>query len=280
MRMFRLVVFAFVAWMAGTAVALEPPTQPGYSDEARYRILDVQAQVEGGVLEGWSVTMGALEQGSQTGLQAAVLELYYVLPSGGRAETLAGSGLRFAGSFGWVLAVRISAEGAWLFVRNQAGLFDPPRALDVVVVGDTLWVPVGEQVAAGGVNVAVSGVYDPFAADGWRRFSRAPSPWAFSGDPTMFPVVDVFPHRADVLSIARAQGEWRVTSGGLGGSPAVGLAWFWVLAGVLFSVSGLWIRYRVPRAPSLPPLIGDEDVTLTLTADQTPARTGGINSPS
>jgi len=207
------------------------------------------------------------EEAPLEGFLPAVVDVYLGAVTGGSSRTLPGPDLGFPDGTGWEYAVRITSAGAF-FVTYPQTTDEPPkepdepvdvsslprRHLDVYATGNTLVVYLPVTLAADTQIHAMTGVYDPFSASGWRGLSETPSPWQYSGATAQqSPVVDLIARNADAQRdglrsgvLPRAGNEsslWKVP-------------WLWVMvAGLLVAVAGLVMRGRV-RKPQ--PAVADE----------------------
>lgn len=230
--------------------SLRPPTGPRFADPAWYDLVDVRL-LEGDPIR-VALSLGAVDAsgGLALGITQPLIEIYLDSAEGGVEMLLPGSGLAMPLGDGWQIAIRVTGDGAWAWEADGAGAVDlaAPVPVEVVLDGTTLTVltPFARPEAAVRLY-AVSGVYDPFRADGWRPLSRAPSPWAFSSEQQQVPVVDVFPGDASERAAALARGELPrdPVSGGI--APG-SLVWLWLMgAGVALAIAGLALRIRPLR---------------------------------
>ena len=235
--------------------SLRPPTSPRYANPAWYDIIEVR------LLEGSpsriAVELGAVDGSGALphGVTQPIIEVYVDIEEGGAEELLPGSGLSMPLGDGWQLAFRVTGDGAWAWQAEPDGSFDlaAPVPIEVVVQGRvlTLLTPFERPESAPRLY-AISGVYDPFRADGWRPLSREQSAWAFSSATQVVPVVDVFPSDPATRAEALARGELPRAPSATGLDVA-SLAWIaLMLAGVAIAVVGVVLRARAPRAAPAP----------------------------
>ncbi len=230
--------------------SLRPPTGPRFADPSWYDLVDV-ALLAGDPVR-IALTLGAIDGsgGLALGITQPILEVYVDSAEGGAEALLPGSGLAMPLGTGWQVAIRVTGDGAWAWEADADGVVDlaAPIPVEVVVDGTTITVltPFARPEEEARLY-AVSGVYDPFRADGWRPLSREPSPWAFSSDQQQTPVVDVFPGDPSERAAALARGELpraQVAGGIAPGS----LVWVWLMgAGVALALAGLVLRTRPVR---------------------------------
>jgi len=204
------------------------------------------------------------EDGEETPLKAflpAVVDVYLGGAKGGSNRTLPGPDLDFPDGTGWEYALRITSAGAFYVTYPTAGdeqpeepvdvLSLPRRPLDVFTTGNTLVVYLPVTLSADTLVHAMTGVYDPFSASGWRSLSETPSPWQYSGATSQqSPVVDLIARNADAQRDALRSGVLPRA----GNQPSVlEVPWLWVmLAGLLVAVTGLIMRVRVRKpAPAV-----------------------------
>ena len=257
----RVVLLTLALALAASAAAqsgdafgdgsLLPPTSPRFADPAWYDIVDVTLFDTDPI--SLQLTLGAIDGsgGGALGLTQPIVEVYLADDVGGAERLLPGSSLTMPLGIGWRWAVRLSSDGAWGWEADELGRYDlaAPVALDARVSGREVTVMTPFALPEGRLDVyAISGVYDPFAADGWRTLARAPSPWAFSSQTQQVPVVDVFPGDAAARADALARGELpRATRAdgafGPGAEPWLAL----MGAGVLLAFAGLALRARAAR---------------------------------
>jgi hypothetical protein len=253
------------------------PTALGFSDPDLYRIVAVRTS-QIGELPAWiEVQMGALRPitATATGLQQALVEVYLDDGGPGSHSLLPGSGVLMPEGRGWRDAVRLSADGA-LWWRSIAPLHEGegvvltgPFQVPLSKEGDSLRVHLPHPLAEGTRIVAISGVHHPFSETAWRPFSASQSPWAFSGAPSLAPVVGLYPGGADELralqTSARLQAKPVLAMSLLGGVSPGMLLILWGL--VMFVGASLmrwwgsmrwWGEGHGLERPQ-PWLIGDED---------------------
>jgi len=207
------------------------------------------------------------EEAPLEGFLPAVVDVYLGAVTGGSSRTLPGPDLGFPDGTGWEYAVRITSAGAF-FVTYPQTTDEPPkepdepvdvsslprRHLDVYATGNTLVVYLPVTLAADTQIHAMTGVYDPFSASGWRGLSETPSPWQYSGATAQqSPVVDLIARNADAQRDALRSG---VLPRAGNESSLWKVPWLWVMvAGLLVAVAGLVMRGRV-RKPQ--PAVADE----------------------
>jgi hypothetical protein len=224
---------------------LAPPTAVRYADPALYDV------VSAGFVEGERlilfVELGATDpsEGLPIGITQAIVELYLDLTPGGAGETLPGSGMSMPPGTGWDIAVRITGDGAWAWSSDAWGGVDlmAPLPVEVEVSGRTLVVHTPFEALTGQPRLfVVTGVYDPFAGDGWRPLSGTPSPWAFSSEELVRSAIDVFP--GDAAAVAKALEDGVFPHRGRAASaPARSALWITLmLLGLAVALSGLWWR--------------------------------------
>ena len=227
--------------------SLRPPTGPRFADPAWYDVVDV-VLLEGDPVR-IALTLGAVDAsgGLALGITQPILEVYVDGADGGAERLLPGSGLAMPLGVGWQLAIRVTGDGAWAWQADVDGNVDlaAPVPVEVVLDGTTLTVLTPFARPEREVDLyAVSGVYDPFRADGWRPLSREPSPWAFSSDQQQAPVVDVFPGDPSARAAALARGELPRAERARGIAPG-SLVWVWLMGiGVALALAGLVLRAR------------------------------------
>jgi hypothetical protein len=261
----------------GPPPGLRAPTSPVYADAAWYDLVAVR-WVEPDADRVWlEVELAAVDAAGTgpLGLRQPIVEVYVDVGGGGAATLLPGSGLRMPEGDGWRYAVRITGDGVWWWEAavDGRGLL-PPRSLPAVLDGRVVRIA-WPTAAPGDARVyAISGVYDPFSPDGWRRLARTPSPWAFASEDGGPPVIDVLPGDAGVWQRVRDV-RALVRDGDASGTGRGEASWYWwalMAAGLGLASGGLWWRSRpaseVPpaeagaAAPTATPS-GDDDALIT-----------------
>jgi hypothetical protein len=249
---FALLLPAAAAPAPSGAAELVPPMATRFADLAWYQVVD--ASVLGGSdLLRLRVELGAIDPsgGLPLGITQPIVELYLDTGPGGASHLLPGSGMRMPEGDGWNAAVRLTGDGAWGWLADEEGAVDVARPvpLDAVASGRTIDVLTPFAAAPGARLYVITGVYDPFRADGWRPTTRDASPWAFSSPAASLPVVDVFPGDGAAKARALAQGVLPRPSG-----PAFdvrGGAWVaLMLLGLGVATLGLWWRRAAPAVPA------------------------------
>jgi hypothetical protein len=235
----------------GLPPGLTAPTSPVYADGAWYDIVAVRWTNHDTLrLE---IEMGSIDPAGvgEIGMRQPIVEVYVDEGRGGATDLLPGSGLRMPAGTGWSQALRLSGDGAWWWqVAADGERLAPPRALPVEVEGRVARVTWPTAVAADARLYAISGVYDPFAADGWRRFGDAPSPWAFAAEEPGPPVVDLLPGDAAAWQQMRSSGELPRTVAAREAGPLDG-GWLWwtlMALGMSMAIAGVVWRARYPTA--------------------------------
>ena len=246
---------------------LTPPTAARYADPAWYDLLDARWATDADGTVVFELELAAIDP--EAPLLQPIVEAYLLQREAAARTALPGTGLEAPDGSGWVVAVRVAGSGAWAWTAEPDG---PPvaRPLGFEIVGRTVRLPWPSDLPVEGAWVAVSGVYDPFAATGWRPFAAEASPWAFAGPAATPPVVSVVPGDDDALLRLHAtarlpQGTGRAPLG------SVSPWWWWMGAGMALVAVGLVWRAQprftpptavvaAPNAGGPPALIGDEDV--------------------
>jgi hypothetical protein len=255
-----VLVATWIAFAAGQAVVdgaetglppgLTAPTSPVYADGAWYDIVAVRWNQDDAavVLE---IELGAIDPAGvgDIGMRQPIIEVYVDEGQGGATDLLPGSGLRMPPGTGWSQALRLTGDGAWWWqVVADGERLAPPRSLPVEVAGRVARVTWPTDVAADARVYAISGVYDPFSSDGWRRFTETPSPWAFAAEVPGPPVVDVLPGDAAAWEQMRSSGELPPPAA-RPGARGPGGTWPWwalMLLGMGMAIAGLVWRARGP----------------------------------
>ncbi len=197
--------------------------------------------------------------GLRNGVTLPVIDVYLDTAEGGREELLPGPGMRMPPGRGWEIALRVHGDDAYAVLADDPdGL---PRPLTVVREDDVLRIeaPIPAPDELYEIH-ALTGVYDPFSADGWRPLADGPSPWAFASEVPAPPVIDLLAEDDETQRAA-------LQAFTLPSSPRSDTAVGWLIAmvaGLGVAIVGLWLRRRVPAAPSVPPATGDDAVPATV----------------
>lgn len=274
----------------GVPPGLRAPTSPLFGDVAWYDLVALRWSDPGAWPAWLEIELAAVDTGGAgpLGLRQPIVEVYVDDGSGGATALLPGSGLRMPPGDGWRYAARVTGDGAWGWrVDPVTERWSTPEPLAAGVDGRVVRIAWPWPRPEDARVYAISGVHDPFSADGWRAFSPTPSPWAFSaGDPVGPPVVDVLPGDAAAWERVRASGELRRAPTPAPVGDGRSARWWWLMAvGLATAVVGLWWRHRTggappaaepgPETPPAPPagppdLIGEGDLEA---ADQPAAGT-------
>ncbi|NBC96420.1 MAG: hypothetical protein GVY27_08715, partial [Deinococcus-Thermus bacterium] len=220
---------------------LVPPSAPVYASRAPFDLVEVR--IEDAAELRIEVRLAGIPDPGElpNGLTLPVLDLYLDTADGGREELLPGPGMRMPAGRGWELALRVHGDDAYLVRAETAD--GPVQPVDVRVRGDRLSLSTGVPRPETVRSVqAVTGVYDPFARDGWRPLAASPSPWAFASERPAPPVIDLLAEddaaqrealRSFVLPDRRAR---------FGALPWLAL----MATGLAVALAGLLLRRRVP----------------------------------
>jgi hypothetical protein len=234
---------------------LRPPTSPVFADPAWYDL--VALRWRDGIEPALEIELGAIDPAGQGafGMRQPIIEVYVDDGSGGATELLPGSGLRMPDGDGWRTALRLTGDGAWWWrVDAEGGGVAPPLALPFEVEGRVVRVAWPLAVPEGARVYAISGVHDPFSVDGWRRFTEAPSPWAFAAEEPGPPVVDVLPGDAATWERMRATGMLqRATMPAGSRGPLAGWVW-WLLMGLGMALAVGGVVWRAWRPAAATPI--------------------------
>ncbi len=261
---------------------LTPPTAPVYANTAVFDLQSVALDAdEDGARTRVAVTLGSLglsaeaaaeddpgvtppatvdqEEGEETPLTSflpAVIDVYLGGTRGGSDRTLPGPDLLFPEGTGWEYAVRITSAGAFYIAYPQTqdeqqaepvDVLSLPRVeLDVFTIGNTLVVYLPVTLTSDTLVHAMTGVFDPFSASGWRGLSETPSPWQYSGATSQqSPVVDLIARNAEAQRAALSAG---VLPRADNAPTVLAVPWLWVMgAGLLVAGIGLVMRGRVRK---------------------------------
>lgn len=260
--------------------ALQPPTSPRFADVAWYDVQDVQWVTGGAAPVALDVVIAAIDP--MHPLLQPVIELYLLAEDGLGRTALPGSGVAPPERDGWRVAVRIAGGRAWAWVA-QPGLPSAPRPVEMTVfVPERTLRLTWASLPTDGRWVAITGVYDPFAADAWRPFAATASPWAFARSVPGPSVVDVWPGDADTWSRVVATGRLPAGSARPTADAPSGTHWWWWMGlGMALALAGWawraapWIGRRIAiragtlaaSTPAAAVLIGDDEVPATEGSD-------------
>ena len=175
----------------------------------------------------------------ENGFSHPVVEVYVGGGEDGHAELLPGLGMRLPDGETWNVAFRLTGDEALGFAAGPDGMreFEPELVLD----GDYLYVYTDLPGIEDPAVAALTGLYSPFHADGWRPLSDSPGPWAFSGEGQLVPVVDVLGLEEDDQRAALQSGILPVTAFSTVTDPDT--VWFVLMAaGVGLAGAGLIMR--------------------------------------
>lgn len=231
---------------------LTPPTAALYASSAVFDIHDLtlQGTDDGELLV--SLTLAELEKDADyaNGFRSLVADIYLdVAPGGENALYTPGEWLLEPGE-GWQYLVRITPDGTYGFTpgteSQNAELL--PTEIDgtTVLVHLPISLRVGEEYEP--YAYALTGLYDPFAADAWRAVSSVASPWSFSSDAAVpNPVLDITAPNFEQQEAAmehRVLPKQHVTISHSLGWVAV------MIMGLLVAVVGWILRFQKRAAPA------------------------------
>lgn len=237
----------------GLPAGLRPPTSPVFADPAWYDIVEVRWAADGlPVLEIELAAIDPIGPGPM-GMRQPIVEVYVDDGSGGASDLLPGSGLRMPNGDGWRDAVRVTGDGVWWWRADAEGeRLAAPVPLPAMVDGRIVRISWPSPAPDGARLYAISGVHDPFSADGWRPFGPTPSPWAFAAEAPGPPVVDVVPGGVDAWQWLQESGALPRATGPGSGVPGASSGWVWWLlmgVGMLLAVVGVgWRAWRIPTS--------------------------------
>lgn len=182
----------------------------------------------------------------------AIIELYLSdAEVTGSSALLPGSAMQLPTGASWRYAVQIIGTRARLFeAAPDGGVTDITEAgsAALTVAGNTLTFRADVALPRRFSLYGMSGSYDPFSPDGWRRLRDAPAPWGFTGDAPS-PALDIVAEDAQVQAQALAQGvlpEIRASFAQPGWLAVAGM-------GVLVALAGVAARFTLGRQPALLP---------------------------
>ncbi len=237
---------------AGDAVGdgtLAPPTAPVYANTADFDLQSVTLTSDPKLTV--RVQLGAVSDaaGLPNGFSNPILEVYLDTEPGGAQQLLPGSSMAMPPKHGWEIALRATGDEAYAVEAQSGGspASWPRLPVTVDVQGNTITLHTQIPRPGRADVYALTGVYDPFTADGWRPLTSSVSPWAFSSASQQVPVVDL-------LASSQSAQRREIDSGVLSPfrSPLHGLGWLVLMVlGLITAAAGLVLRRRV-RAPERP----------------------------
>ena len=237
---------------AGDAVGdgtLAPPTASVYANTADFDLQSVTLTSDPTLTV--RVQLGSVSNAAKlpNGFSSPIIEIYLDTAPGGAQQLLPGSGMAMPPKHGWEIALRATGDEAYAVeAQSQGSPAGWPRLpVTVDVQGNAITLHTRISRPARADIYALTGVYDPFAQDGWRPLTSAVSPWAFSSASQQAPVVDL------LASNQHAQRR-EIDSGVLSPyrSPLHGIGWLVLMVlGLVTAAAGLVLRRRV-RAPERP----------------------------
>lgn len=246
---------------------LQPPTAAIYASNAVFdvRNLSLRSTADGEltvVLE-----MAALERDEayENGFQSLIADVYIDTEPDGENALLTPGEWLLEPAETWNYLVRITPDGTY-------GLTPGDELTDAVSLTTELHetqivitLPRSLRIAEEyePYAYALTGLYDPFAADLWRAVSATPSPWSFSSDAALpTPVLDITAPDIDVQESAfqnRVMPKEHVTV-------SRSLVWVVVMfAGLLIAIAG-WVL-RLQKRPAVTAVTADPVAEPTVAPD-------------
>lgn len=227
------------------AAGLVPPTAARFADPAWYDLLALGwgSTDEGRTLD---LELGAID--AERPLLQPIVEAYLLSRDATAHVLLPGTDLEVPDGYGWRVALRVTEAGAWAW--NADAEVVEPQPLEALVAGRTVRLVWPDDLPSEGTWVAIAGVYDPFAENGWRPIGVEPSPWAFAAPTAVPPVVSVLPGGGEALERLHATQALPTPAAAAVRGP-ISRWWWWMGAGMALAVAGL--VWRGARAPAPAP---------------------------
>lgn len=226
------------------AAGLIPPSDVNYRSLAPFDLTDISL-LEGSQI-GIALQMASWANpfGLENGFSHPVIEVYIGGGEFGSPELLPGSGMRLSEGEEWSVALRLTGDRAWGYEVTATGMREFEPALEMA----DGWLYVSTDAAAPenpGI-AAMTGLYSPFHVTGWRPLADEPSPWAFSSDSLVLPVVDVLALTEEAQLAALSTGVLPVTQ--VSTVPRSNTIWLALMAvGIALAGAGLLWRNAAGR---------------------------------
>lgn len=232
--------------------SLTPPTAEQYRNVGSFDLLDIE--IPDTTMLSLRIEMGALPNpaGLANGFSNAIIDVYIDTADGGQPVALPGPQMQMPSGRGWEYALRIHGDGATAYRADDAmgegAAVSYPVQVDVedrvIIVSTPFERPDVRSV------YAMTGVYDPFVASGWRPLAESASPWAFSSANQRRPVVDVLARDLVAQAAAIREGVLPLPRNRIGGA-----MWMILMAlGLVVAGVGLvlrrWAGAGRPTAPT------------------------------
>lgn len=260
-----LAVLFHIADPASDAIGdgtLTPPTAPLYASSAVFDIreLTLHATDDGEltvVLE-----MATLERDGdyENGFRSLIADVYLDTAPGGENMLNTPGEWLLEPDETWNYLVRITPDGTYGLAPDME-LVDADELVTTVHESQIIVALPSTLLAAEEYEpyaYALTGLYDPFAANLWREVESAPSPWAFSSDAALpTPVLDITAADFDIQAKAfenRVLPKEHVTV-------SRSLIWIAVMfAGLLIAIVGWLLRLQKRPAAAVTDAASDADV--------------------
>lgn len=248
-----------------SADILTPPTSALYRSLAPFALREVSI-LDSENLE-LRIRLGSYANPLElpNGFSHPVIEVYVGGSEPGLSELLPGSGMRLPEGETWSVAFQLTGDSVFGFAAADGSVteFEP----ELVLVDGYLYVYTDLPAIEDPGVAALTGLYSPFHADGWRPLGNAPGPWAFSAAEQALPVVDVLALEEDAQQAALRSGILPVTAFSTVHDPDT--IWFVLMAaGVGLAGVGLILRaFSTSSTPAAGELPGEEDAVQADTAE-------------
>ena len=256
--------------------SLAPPSSVLLADAAEFDLHEVAVLDENNLVV--TITMGSLSNPGSlvNGFSNPIIEVYVDSAEGGATTLLPGSGLALPAGMGWEAVLKITGDEASGFRSDESGetQANVRFPVGVTISGRTLTVATPFARPEKVTLFVMVGVYDPFSETGWRSVTETPSPWGFSSDTQLVPVVDLL---ATTVKAQRAA----IDSGVLPSisAPRRGTPWLLLMGlGMAVALVGLAMRGRLGlAAPGRGEVVGASPGTPT--ADPVATRVAPLEAP-
>lgn len=213
--------------------------------------------------------------GLDNGFSHPIIEVYIGSAEPGLTELLPGSGMRLPDGESWTVALQLTGDYArgWFVSGQEQVPFEP----ELQLIDDHLFVMTGLPRIENPRVAAMTGLYSPFHESGWRPLESGPSPWAFSAEDRIFPVVDVLALDQEAQLAALSGGILPVTEVNTIENPNT--VWFALMAGgIALAGIGLVLRglSRTPAASAPVPAAEAAEPEEEAVAERTAARLSAL----
>lgn len=222
---------------------LTPPTAAPFRSLSVFDVQQIMVPDEDTL--GVVLTMGRVNEPWQAagGFPLPIIEIYLSSDEGGRDELLPGSSMQLPPERRWNYAFQIAGDQFRMLRGSSDNVTDITEVYNASLSRDDnrFLISSDLEMPDDFTLYGMVGSYDPFSRTGWRPVLEEPSPWAFSSDSQIVPVIDViaedFAQQQQAID-SRTLPEIR--------PPSRQNYWLWVMAsGLVFIAAGLVGRFTV-----------------------------------